>query len=78
MTLDEARPIILEKLGAFLGRPVTDADLNTNYEALGADSMDMVALAFELEKVTGRPFMPELFLQHDTIVSALTSFFADA
>jgi hypothetical protein len=33
--------------------------------------MDMVALAFELEKARGIPVMPEIFLQHETIAAAL-------
>ena len=76
MTLDEARPLILEKLSTFLGRPIGADQLDSSYEALGADSMDMVALAFELEKLSGKPFKPELFLQHDTIDAALVHFFA--
>jgi acyl carrier protein len=78
MTLEEARPIILERLSGFLGRQLTYADLACGYDELGADSMDMVALAFELETLAERPFYPELFLQHDTIQAALVSFFADA
>lgn len=77
MTYDEARPHIFEKLGVFLNRPIADADLDMTYEQLGADSMDMVALAFALEQLTGRAFEPELFLQHGTIRDALNAFFAN-
>lgn len=70
-------PLILDRLGEFLNRPLTEADLDQSYDRLGADSMDMVALAFELEKAVGRPVLPELFLQHDTIRGALDAILSD-
>lgn len=68
---------MLERLSTFLGRPVTEADLQSGYDSLGADSMDMVALAFELERAIGKPILPELFLQHETIAEALDAIFGD-
>jgi len=61
----------VERLSKFLGRPFTEAELDQPYDALGADSMDMVVLAFELEKHLGQRVEPELFLQHPTIRRAL-------
>lgn len=75
MTLEEAMPTILETLSRFLNREITVEDLSGGYESLGADSMDMVALAFELEQMTGRVFEPEMLLQKETIHDALVSFF---
>lgn len=75
MTLDEAIPVILDTLGRFLNRKVEAAELEGRFEALGADSMDMVALAFELEKLSGRALKPEMFLQYDTIKEALRAHF---
>jgi acyl carrier protein len=77
MTLDDALPFILEKLTVYLKRPVSEADLHQSYASLGTDSMDMVALAFELEKFSGLRVVPEIFLQYDTITDALGAVFAD-
>lgn len=74
---DESLALILERLGDFLKRPLTEADLDQGYDSLGADSMDMVALAFELEKAIGRPVLPELFLQHETIRAALDAILSE-
>jgi acyl carrier protein len=67
--------LALDRLTHFLSRPVTRAELDLGYDSLGADSMDMVALAFELEKARGVPVAPEIFLQHDTIAGALAAIF---
>jgi len=72
--MTQTHPIIslsTERLTKFLGREFTEADLDLSYDALGADSMDMVVLAFELEKHLGKPVEPEVFLQFDTIRAAL-------
>ena len=45
--------IAIEKLSKFLKRPITEEDLHKSYDALGADSMDMVVLAFEIEQEHG-------------------------
>lgn len=79
MSLDpkQANGLILERLSEYLKRPVTEDDLNQGYEALGADSMDMVALAFELERAAEVKILPEVFLQHETIRGALDAILAD-
>ena len=72
--MSDKNPLIdltVERLGKFLGRPFTEAELDQPYDALGADSMDMVVLAFELEKHLDQQIEPELFLQHPTIRQAL-------
>ena len=70
MSIDKVA-ITLEKLSEFLERPIYESDLDKGYDALGADSMDMVVLAFEIEKEYGIEIMPELFLQHNTIREAI-------
>lgn len=79
MSLDpeKANALILDRLSDYLKRPITEADLNQGYEALGADSMDMVALAFELEKAAEIKILPEVFLQYDTLRGALDAILAD-
>ncbi len=77
--MSDTHPLIalsVERLGKFLGRPFTEAELDQPYDALGADSMDMVVLAFELEKHLGQRVEPELFLQHPTIRQALDDLIA--
>jgi len=77
--MTEANPLItmaVERLAKFLRREFTEADLELSYDSLGADSMDMVVLAFELEKHLGTPVEPEIFLQHETIRSALDELIA--
>lgn len=71
MTETDYMPLILDRLSHFLGRRVERSELDSGYDSLGADSMDMVALAFELEKARGVPVSPEIFLQHETIAGAL-------
>ena len=65
--------IAIEKLSKFLKRPITEEDLYKSYDALGADSMDMVVLAFEIEQEYGIEILPEVFLQYDSIHEALNS-----
>lgn len=78
MISEEIQTLVLKKLSAFLGRPIEASDLSKGYDALGADSMDMVALAFELEKAIGRPILPEVFIQYDTIAEAISALLADS
>ena len=63
--------IAIEKLSKFLKRSITEEDLHKSYDALGADSMDMVVLAFEIEQEYGIEILPEVFLQYDSIYEAL-------
>ncbi len=71
MTKDKIIQIILERLSKFLGHAVTREDLKQGFATLGADSMDMVVLAFELEDLLGITIKPEIFMQHETILAAL-------
>lgn len=79
MKLDqqEARALVLEKLSNYLDRPVNEDDLNKGYEELGADSMDMVALAFELEQAAEIKILPEVFLQYESIGAAMEAILAN-
>ena len=71
----EVTALILEKLSEFLNRPVDVEELNGSYADLGADSMDMVVLAFELELYLGHEVAPELFLEYESLRGALESVF---
>ena len=71
MTKDKVIQAILERLSKFLGRPFKEEDLEQGYDSLGADSMDMVVLAFELEKLLGTTIKPEVFMQHESIRGAI-------
>lgn len=68
---DKVAELILEKLSVFLKRPVAPEELSRGYEALGADSMDMVALAFEIEREFDVKVLPEVFMQYDSIRAAM-------
>lgn len=69
--IEEVLPQVLERLSSILQREITEADLKLGHESLGADSMDMVVLAYELESIVGGSIKPEIFLQHDSILGAL-------
>ena len=73
MSNDEILSFILGRLSQLIGRPVEDGDLDNEYNMLGADSMDMVVLAYELEKLLKITIMPEVFMQHDSVRGALDS-----
>ncbi|KAB7615947.1 acyl carrier protein [Amylibacter sp. SFDW26] len=71
MNKQELIDLSLERLQKFLGREVSEKDLDIGYDSLGADSMDMVVLAFDLEQHLGKPIAPEIFLEHETLRAAL-------
>lgn len=75
MTRDKLEPIILKRLSGFLGRTFKANELSQSYDSLGADSMDMVILAHELEELVGKRINPELFMQHDSINKSLDELF---
>jgi len=76
MTRDQLEPIVVKRLSEFLGRPFNAEQLNQSYDTLGADSMDMVILAHELESVVGKKINPELFMQHDSLNASLDALFS--
>lgn len=63
--------LVLAKLSEYLGREVNAGELDQGYDHLGADSMDMVVLAHELERAMNIVIMPEFFIQYPTIRAAL-------
>jgi acyl carrier protein len=71
MNKDEIEVLVVESLSKFLKRSFDPEELKEPYDRLGADSMDMVVLAFELEKAIGKKISPEFFMQHDSIQDAL-------
>lgn len=75
MTRNELIPLVINRLSEFLGRPFKEAELNESYDSLGADSMDMVILAHELEGIMDRKINPELFMQHDSLNESLDALF---
>lgn len=76
MNRNELTPIVVNRLSEFLGRPFNAEELNESYDSLGADSMDMVILAHELESVIGKKINPELFMQHDSLNASLDALFS--
>ena len=58
-------------MSKYLEREIIVEDLDKNYEELGADSVDLVSLAFEVEKEFNIEILPEIFLEHRTIRKAL-------
>lgn len=73
MTDPEITQLVVAKLSEYLERKIVPADLEKGYDSLGADSMDMVALAFELERSLEVKILPEKFLQYDSINSAVSA-----
>ncbi|WP_299139591.1 acyl carrier protein [uncultured Tateyamaria sp.] len=71
MTDIDLASLALERLAIYLKRPVTPKDLELRYDELGADSVDMVSLAFEIEEAMGQPVSPEIFLEFETVKQAL-------
>jgi acyl carrier protein len=71
MNSDEIISFILKRLSKFIGRPIESDDLDAEYGSLGADSMDMVVLAYDLEKELNIIIKPEIFMQHDNVRGAL-------
>ncbi|WP_299629147.1 acyl carrier protein [uncultured Tateyamaria sp.] len=73
MTTIDLTALALDRLAAYLKRPVTPADLDRRYDELGVDSVDMVSLAFEVEEALGQPVSPEIFLEFESIREALAA-----
>jgi len=63
--------LAIKHLTEYMKRQVTEKDLEARYDTLGADSVDMVTLAFEFEKATGVAISPEIFFQYDSFNEAL-------
>jgi acyl carrier protein len=76
MKIEEANQITLEILGTFLERDVTEKDLLMSLEQLGADSLDMLSIAFEVEKKFGVKIEIEMFLDQDTLKDAVLAVLA--
>ena len=73
MKTEEIEKFALLKLEEFLARPVSNEDLDMDYASLGADSMDVIVLTFELEERLGVEIDPEFFFQYDNLRQALTA-----
>ena len=73
MKTEEIERFALLKLEEFLARPVSTEDLDMDYASLGADSMDVIVLTFELEERLGVEIDPEFFFQYDNLIQALTA-----
>lgn len=73
MKTEEIEKFALLKLEEFLARPVRTEDLHMDYASLGADSMDVIVLTFELEERLGVEIDPEFFFQYDNLRQALTA-----
>ena len=64
--------LTIKYLEKSLSRSIQLEDLSKPYDALGADSMDMVVLASELEKLVEFPIDPEVFLRFESVEKAIS------
>ena len=73
MDIQEANEIALELLGKYLQREVGEADLLLSYDELGADSLDMLSMSFEIEKRFNIRIEVESFLAEDNLRDGILS-----
>ena len=73
MDIQEANEIALELLGKYLQREVGEADLLLSYDELGADSLDMLSMSFEIEKRFNIRVEVESFLAEDNLRDGILS-----
>ena len=73
MDIQEANEIALELLGKHLQREVGEADLLLSYDELGADSLDMLSMSFEIEKRFNIRVEVESFLAEENLRDGILS-----
>ena len=73
MDIQEANEIALELLGKYLQREVGEADLLLSYDELGADSLDMLSMSFEIEKRFNIRVEVESFLAEENLRDGILS-----
>ena len=66
--MTNTKEILLELLAAETGLAKTEIPENEQFENLNMDSLSIVSLAFELEKVTAIDNIePTVFIEHNTV-----------
>jgi len=71
MTKTELQKIAKKALGSVLDRTIKDKQLDRALVDLEMDSLDTVALAFELENELGHEIRPEIFMEEKTLNECL-------
>lgn len=74
MKIKEANEIALEILSNHFNREVSEDELLMPLDQLGADSLDMLAIAYQIEKKFDVKIEIEIFLDQDTLQDAIMRF----
>ena len=74
MKIKEANEIALEILSNHFNREVSEDELLMPLDQLGADSLDMLSIAYQIEKKFDVKIEMEIFLDQDTLQDAITRF----
>ena len=74
MKINDANEIALEILSNHFNREVSEDELLMPLDQLGADSLDMLAIAYQIEKKFDVKIEIEIFLDQDTLQDAIMRF----
>lgn len=74
MKIKEANEIALEILSNHFNREVSEDELLMPLDQLGADSLDMLSIAYQIEKKFDVKIEIEIFLDQDTLQDAIMRF----
>jgi len=79
MTRDELESLTLQVLSKVLNREISQKDLKSTLTSLGADSLDIVSLAFELETELDElvDINPEIFMQNMSLNESIDALYAE-
>ena len=79
MTPDELESLTLRVLSKVLNREISQKDLKSTLTSLGADSLDIVSLAFELETELDElvDINPEIFMQNMSLNESIDALYAE-
>ena len=79
MTRDELESLTLQVLSKVLNREISQKDLKSTLTSLGADSLDIVSLAFELETELDElvDINPEIFMQNMSLNESIDKLHAE-
>ena len=71
MKIKEVNEIVLEILSNHFNREVSEDELLMPLDQLGADSLDMLSIAYQIEKKFDVKIEIEIFLDQDTLQDAI-------
>lgn len=77
MKIEEANKIALEILGSYFKREVTEDELLMPLDNLGADSIDMLSIVYQIEKKFGVIIEIEKFLDQETLQDSILTVVAE-